>query len=150
MGFDYKKYLAEGGVNGHLLTENVEKALAKAEGGKPLTDEEKQALKEKPLSVADLVTNARMHYLLGSLPELVKNYGIKFIPHRKPFKGVEPLHVALFLKHFKDKGLMDTNDLKGKWFYTEDETFKKQIPSTAQEQGLSQGALEAALQILKK
>jgi len=45
---------------------------------------------------------------------------------------------------------MKTDDLKGKWIYIEDDTFKKQIPTTAQQFGLSDGELSAALQILKK
>jgi hypothetical protein len=149
MSFDYKKYMAAGGVEGYLLTENTLGALAKAFQGKPLADEDKQAL-SSPVSALDLVTNAKLHNILPKLPELVKKYDVKFIPHKKPFKGVEPLHVALFLKYFKGPGLMKTEDLKGKWIYIEDDTFKKQIPSTAQQQGLDQGQLDAALQMLKK
>jgi len=149
MSFDFKKYLAEGGVNGHLLTEDALSALAKASQEKPLSDEEKQAF-TSPVSALDLVAIAKNHYILPKLPELVKKYNVKFIPHKKPFKGVEPLHVALFLKYFKGPGLMKTEDLKGKWIYEEDDIFKKQIPSTAQQFGLEQGQLDAALQMLKK
>tara|TARA_B100000497_G_scaffold3088_1_gene3372 strand:- start:170 stop:616 length:447 start_codon:yes stop_codon:yes gene_type:complete len=124
--------------------------LAKAESGKPLTDEEKQELAKEPISVADLVADSKLHYLLRSLPELVKKYGIKFIPHRKPFKNADPVTVGLFLKYFKTPGLMKTEDLKGKWFYEEDDTTKKQIPGTAQNLKIDQGALEAALEMLKK
>ena len=149
MSFDYKKYLAEGGIEGYLLTENALGALAKAFQEKPLSDEDKQAL-ASPVSALDLVANAKLHNILPKLPELVKKYNVKFIPHKKPFKGVEPLHVALFLKYFKGPGLMKTEELKGKWIYFEDDTFKKQIPSTTQKLGLEQGAFDAALQMLKK
>ena len=149
MDFDYKKYLAEGGVEGYLLTENTLGALAKAFQEKPLSDEDKQAL-ASPVSALDLVANAKLHNILPKLPELVKKYNVKFIPHKKPFKGVEPGWVGFFLKYFKNPGLMKTDDLKGKWIYIEDDTFKKQIPGIAKQFGLSDGELDAALQMLKK